>query len=107
MAPLRPSADIPHVGTQKDTYGLRLPIFTIHWLMMKYIPYTFSWLLCQFCHVELYSRLSILTTRASFPSLPCSKSRILVFAGCAYTESRVIRRLLYYIPANVPLNMKT
>ena len=21
MAPLRPSADIPHVGTQKDTYG--------------------------------------------------------------------------------------
>ena len=39
MAPLRPSADIPHVGTQKDTYGLRLPIFTIPWLMMKYITY--------------------------------------------------------------------
>ena len=27
LAPLRPSADIPQVGTQKDTYGLRFAQF--------------------------------------------------------------------------------
>ena len=87
MAPLRPSAGIPHVGTQKDTYGLRFPIFTTPWLMMKYIPYIPSWLLCHFAmlscirdslygqlvhhsrvsytasHESLYSRVALLYSR--------------------------------------------
>ena len=37
MAPLHPSVDFPHVGTQKDTYGLRFSQNTIAWLIMEYI----------------------------------------------------------------------
>ena len=37
LPPLYPSADIPHVGTQKDIYGLRFAQNTIAWLIMKYI----------------------------------------------------------------------
>ena len=37
MAPLRLSADIPHVGTQKDIYGLRVSQNTIDGLIMNYI----------------------------------------------------------------------
>ena len=107
MSPLRLSADIPHVSTQKDTYGLRLAYF--HYTLAHdemHSLYT-QLITLPFIHVEMYLRLSLLTTRESFASILHSKSRIHVFVGCAYTESRVIRGLLYYIPANVPLNMKT
>ena len=59
MAPLCPSADIPHVGTQKDIYGLRLPVFIIPWLMMKYIVYMPSWLLCYFEILSACATISI------------------------------------------------
>ena len=37
MAPLRPSAEIPHVVTQKDIYGLRIAQNTIDRLIINYI----------------------------------------------------------------------
>ena len=60
----------------------------------------------SFNHVEMYSRLSYYTTRASFASLGCYKSRILVFAGCSYTKPRITRRLLYCIPAYMSQTLK-
>ena len=88
MAPLRPSADIPHVGTQKDIYGLRLPVFIIPWLMMKYIVYMPSWLLFH---------LNILSRMRDYPywhlvhhaRVLCSASRIYLYARVAFVWSRV------------------
>ena len=59
MAPLRPSADIPHVGTQKDIYGLRVAQNTIDGLIMNYIHHPiqlviFTLLLCQVIYATLY-----------------------------------------------------
>ena len=48
LAPLRPSADIPQVGTQKDTYGLRFAQFhytlvddEIHYLYAQLVTLLF------------------------------------------------------------------
>ena len=59
----------------------------------------------SFNHVEMYSRLSYYTTHASFVSLGCYRSCILVFVGCSYAKPRIIHGLLYYIPANVSLHI--
>ena len=40
MEPLRPSADIPHVCTQKDIYGLRVAQNTIDGIIKNYIHHT-------------------------------------------------------------------
>ena len=105
MAPLRPSVNFPYVGTQKDTYGLRFAQNTIAWLIMEYISAFIQPVTLPFSHVRLYSRLSLLTTRASFASILHSKWRILVFAGCSYVEARIICGLLYCRLANVFLNI--
>ena len=94
MAPLHPIADILHVGTQKDIYGLRFSHNTIGWLIIKYISPPSSWLLCYFAmlscirdslHVQLahhswvsvaasrewiYSRVALIATRESFAGCP-------------------------------------
>ena len=55
MAPLHPSADIPYVGTQKDTYGLRFA--HIHYtLAYDEVHSLYTQLVTlPFFHVELYS----------------------------------------------------
>ena len=105
MAPLRPSVDFPYVGTQKDIYGLRFSQNTVAVLIMEYISAFALPVTLPFSHVNMYARLYILTTRASLASLPCSKSRILVCAGCSSIQSRITRGLLYCRPAHVYLNI--
>ena len=58
-----------------------------------------------FCYVKLYSRLSIYATRRSFVSVDCCKSRMDVFTGCSYINSRIIHGLFFSIPANMSLDI--
>ena len=69
MAPLRPSADIPHVGTQKDIYGFRFAQKTIDELLVNGIHYPssvfFSFLdmsrhICDSVHMQLVDHLRVL-----------------------------------------------
>ena len=48
MAPLRSSADIRYVGTQKEIYGLRVSQNTIDGLIKNYIYHPSSWLFFTF-----------------------------------------------------------
>ena len=64
MEPLRPSADIPQVGTQKDTYGLRFAQFhytlvddEIHSLYAQLVT-------LLFLRFGVHARLSLLACRA-------------------------------------------
>ena len=94
MEPLRPSADIPHVGTQKDIYGLRFAHNTIDWLTIQYIPPPSIWLLFHFAMLSgirdspymkvanhsrvfliasrewMYLRVSLIASRESFAGCP-------------------------------------
>ena len=99
MALLRPSADIPHVGTQKDIYGLRVAQNTIDGLIMNYIHHPSSWLFLPFSYVKSYTRLSIYATRMLYASTGCCMLRIDVYAGYPHSNSRVIRELPVLIPA--------
>ena len=68
MEPFRPSADIPHVGTQKDIYGLRFSHNTIDWITTIHSS-SIQLVTLPFYYVELYLRLFIYTTHASFTSV--------------------------------------
>ena len=81
MAPLHLSADIPHVCTEKDIYGLRVSQNTIDGLIMNYIHHPSSWLFLPFSYVKSYTQLSIYATRVLYASVSCCMSRIYVYAG--------------------------
>ena len=81
MEPLRLSADIPHVGTQKDIYGLRVSQNTIDGIIMNYIHHSSSWLFLPFSYVKSYTRLSIYVTHVLYVSVGCYMSHIDVYAG--------------------------
>ena len=104
MEPLYPSANIPHVGTQKDIYGLRFAHNIIDWLTIIHFS-SIQLVTLPFFYVELYSRLSLYATRESFVSVGWCKSRMDVFAGCSYSKLWIIRGLSFYIPANRSLNI--
>ena len=103
MTPLHLNADIPHVGTQNDIYGLRVAQNTIDGLITKYIPHPSNWLLWLFNYVKSYPRPYIYATRGSYVSVGCCKSRMDVYAGCSYSNSRIIRGLSFLIPADMSL----
>ena len=79
MAPLRPSADIPHVGTQKDIYGLAQN--TLDELTMNYIYHPSSWLFLPFGYVKSCTRLFRYATRVLYASIGCCILRTDVYAG--------------------------
>ena len=103
MAPLRPSADIPHVGTQKEIYGLRFAQNTIDELLVNDIHYPYSGLLFLFRYVKTYLRLYPYATRGSSASVVVCKSQMDVSAGCCYRKSWIIRELSFLIPADAYL----
>ena len=76
----------------------RLAYYMIHSSSIQLITFPFY-------YVDLYSRLSFYATRESFVSVPYSKSRMDVFAGCSYSKSQIIHRLSFYIPMNISLNI--
>ena len=103
MAPLRLSADIPHVGTQKDIYGLRVVQNTIDGIIMTYICLPSSYLFSPFNYVKSYTRLSIYATRVLYVSIGCCMLRIDVYVGYPHNNSQVIRELPVLIPVYMSL----
>ena len=103
MAPLRPSADIPHVGTQKDIYGLRFSQNTIDELLINDIHYPSSGLLFLFRYVKTYPQPYPYATRGSSTSVGVCKSRMDVSAGCSYGKLRIIHEFYFFIPKDAYL----
>ena len=81
MAPLRPSADIRYVGTQKDIYGLRVAQNTIDGIIKNYIHYPSSWLFLPFGYVKSCTQLFRYATHMLYTSISCCISRTDVYAG--------------------------
>ena len=81
MTPLRPSADIRSVGTQKDIYGLRIAQNTIDGLIKNYIHHPSSWLFLPFVYVKSCTRLLLYATHVLYASIGCCISRTDVYAG--------------------------
>ena len=100
MALLRPSADIPHVDTQKDIYGLRFAHNTIDWLTIIHSSSIqlvtlnfFTMLSCirdsSFIQLASHSRVPIdviCESMYSRVSLMISRES---FAGCSTTYPRM------------------
>ena len=81
MAPLRPSADIRYVGTQKNIYGLRVSQNTIDGLIKNYIYHPSSWLFLPFKYVKSCTRLFLYATRMLYASVGYCISRTDLYAG--------------------------
>ena len=103
MAPLCLSADIPHISTQKDIYGLRVSQNTIDGLIMNYIHHPSSWLFLPFRYVNSCTWLFRYATRVLYASIGCCMSRIGVYASYPHRNSWVIHELPVLIPAYIYL----
>ena len=100
MAPLRLSADIPYVGTQKDIYGLRFAqgtldeIFIIHSspIQMVTLPF-FTMLICScdssFIQITSHSQVLVDASRESMYSRVALMISRKSFAGCSTTYPRM------------------
>ena len=69
MEPLRLSANIRYVGTQKDIYGLRVAENTIDGHIKNYIYHPSSWLFLPFKYVKSCMRLLLYATRMLYASV--------------------------------------
>ena len=81
MAPLRLSADIRYVGTQKDIYGLRVAQNTIDGITMNYIYHPSGWLFLPFKYVKSCTRLFLYATRVLYVCVGYCILRTDLYAG--------------------------